>query len=383
MVMKDLVRALFAMACLVLAPGFGCQRHQQEHSDTVAEIARNGDVARPADLHDLSDVVHKADVATATDAAEILAPDEVLDSTGGDADSAPGVLFSFAILADPHLDGNPTHRENLRLAVERLIAERTAYSIELVFVLGDIAWGTTGELSNLADAKEILDQLEGAGMRYLPVLGDNEVQAGNDQEFHQVFSPHYQYLADLLDEWQQMPTPQDGLYLENFSFDHRGVHFVSADFISRQPGNEAAELHDFAGGSWPWFQADIKAAAQQPAERINIFTHHGMFRTGFEGVDKYLFSKESLDQVVDFLCPYRHHVAASYGGHIHQNWYWEVSCKSGELIYEVWSTDDGFDEIVPPEADDDRITIRVVGVSNGPGGFLYEQQIIEEPVSSP
>lgn len=302
---------------------------------------------------------------------------DIIDVDAGE----PGaeVHFSFAVLADPHINGNPAHREYLVRAVDRLIAEREARQIELVFIVGDIAWGSTDELRNLDDAKGILDRLREAGMHYVPVLGDNEVQAGSDQEFHEVFSPHYQHLTGVLEGWQQMQTPVDGSYLESFSFEHRGCHFVSPDFISREPGSEAAELHDFAGGSWPWFQADIEGAALGPSERINIVTHHGMFQIGIWSVDRLLISDEAMEQIVEFLCPYRDHVAASYGGHIHQNWSWEVSCSSGELIYEVWSTDDTHDAVVAPEMDDERITIRVVEVSETADCFVYEQYLLVEP----
>ena len=394
--MRYLARTLVGLAWLALPFGFGCQRDEHSHFDSVGDISRDAEVARVADLAEVAalpetaELARMPDVARPTDWAEIGDAPAAPDGASADADAdlaadaalpAPEFLFSFAVLADPHIDGNPAHREYLVQAVERLVAERSKHSIELVFIVGDIAWGNVDGLSNLVDAGGILDQLEEAGMHYLPVLGDNEVQGGDEQEFHEVFGAQYQYLAGVLEDWHQSPTPVNGFYLENFSFEHRGCHFVSPDFISRQSGNEAADLHDFEGGSWPWFQADIEAAAQGPAERINIFTHHGMFRTGFDGVDTYLTSEAAMDQVTEFLCPYRHDVAACYGGHIHQNWYWEVSCPSGELIYEVWITDDGFDAVVPPEPDDDRITIRVVAVSKLPDAFVYEQQVVVEQIA--
>ena len=106
-----------------------------------------------------------------------------------------------------------------------------------------------------------------------------------------------------------------------------------------------------------------------------------MFQTGFASVDRYLIPAAAMKQIVEFLCPYRDHVAACYGGHIHQNWIWEVYCTSGELIYEVWITDDGFDAVVTPELDDDRITIRLVEVSETADGFVYEQNLLVEPIN--
>lgn len=377
---------LVGLALLALAVETGCRRDEQSHPDAAGDAApgRDTDAGRTADAGEPRDTGLAADAGETGDADTVPDGggedgDAGLDADAGDPDA--GIPFSFAVLADPHVDGNPAHREYLVRAVDRLIEERDAWGIELVFIVGDIAWGGTAELTNLADAKGILDQLQVAGMHYVPVLGDNEVQAGDDQEFHEVFSAQYQHLAGVLEGWQQMPTPVNGYYMQSFSFEHRGCHFVSADFISRDPGSEAAELHDFAGGSWPWFQADIETAAHGPAERVNVFTHHGMFLTGFSSVDRYLISTADMEQIVEFLCPYRDHVAATYGGHIHQNWIWEVSCSSGELIYEVWITDDGFDAVVPPEQDDDRITIRVVEVSKTADGFVYEQHLIVEPIS--
>lgn len=394
--MRHRACALVGLALLWPLSGSGCRDKGNGHSGLADEMSRGADMAWTADLVDVAagpettDAAQPQDAGWATDSMEVWDGPAELDSLYADADAeapadgdgaAAEFLFSFAVLADPHVDGDPAHREYLERAVERLIAEAAARSIELVFIVGDIAWGSTGELSNLIDAKGILDQLEEAGMHYIPAPGDNEIQAGEEQKFHEVFGPHYQYLAGVLDDWQQLSIPAEGLYLESFSFEHRGCHFVLPDFISRQPGNEGADIHDFPGGSWPWFQADIEAAAHGPAERITILAHHGMFRTGFEGVDKYLTPEGAMGQIIEFLCPYRNHVAACYGGHIHQNWYWEVFCSSGELIYEVWITDDTFDAVIPPETDDDRITIRVVEVWKAPDAFFYEQILLVEPIT--
>ena len=54
---------------------------------------------------------------------------------------AYGETFSFAIIADPHIGGNPDNRAKLETAVDWIIANKGSKDIELTFVLGDIAWG--------------------------------------------------------------------------------------------------------------------------------------------------------------------------------------------------------------------------------------------------
>ena len=119
-----------------------------------------------------------------------------------------------------------------------------------------------------------------------------------------------------------------------------------------------------------------------PLERINVFTHHGMFRTTIPYIDSLLISESDMDTIIQELCPYRDYIATSYGGHVHENWAWETPCKTGEVIYQVWMTDDAFDAVISPETSDDRVTIRVVTVTPTENSFTYEQNLLVEPVSS-
>lgn len=86
--------------------------------------------------------------------------------------------FSFAIIADPHIDGDVNHEANLENAINWLISNKNEKHIELVFVLGDIAWGDSRGNRNLRIAKETLDHLNHAGIPYIPVIGDNEIHDG-------------------------------------------------------------------------------------------------------------------------------------------------------------------------------------------------------------
>jgi len=91
--------------------------------------------------------------------------------------AANGETFSFAVVADPHIGGSADHYSKLNTAVDWIISNKDSRDIELVFVVGDIAWGGPRSRRNLRQAKEMLDRLAGAGIAYLPVIGDNEIQA--------------------------------------------------------------------------------------------------------------------------------------------------------------------------------------------------------------
>ena len=283
--------------------------------------------------------------------------------------------FSFAIIADPHIDRNPDHKAKLISTVDWIIRNKNKKDIELVFVVGDIAWGGSRAKRNLRTAREILDRLNHAGILYVPVIGDNEIQKRCEKEFADTFNKQYQYLSKILSHWRKAVTPVDGKYLQNFSFDYKGCHFVSCDFNSRNPDDEGGELHDFTGGSWPWFKDDIVNCSKTKKESIVIITHIGMFRTGFGSADQFLFSQDEMRKIQSFLFDYRQYVDSNYAGHIHQNWHSVVWSGVFTTIYHVWTTDETWHGRQWPEADDKEVTIRLVQVNSGADKVNYSQHI--------
>ena len=75
-----------------------------------------------------------------------------------------GETFSFAIIADPHIDGNVDNKVKFISAVDWIISNKDKKDIELVFVVGDIAWGGYRSDRNLRTARAILDRLNQAGV---------------------------------------------------------------------------------------------------------------------------------------------------------------------------------------------------------------------------
>ena len=217
--------------------------------------------------------------------------------------------------------------------------------------------------------------MNNAGISYIPLIGDNEVQTGCQKEFSDVFKEQYQYLSEVLENWQKAPFLIDGKYLQNFSFDYKDCHFICADFASRKAGNEKGELHDFTGGTWPWFKNDIENCSKSKKENIVIMTHIGMFRTGFQVADQFLFSKSKMKKIKKFLYPYREYIDSNYAGHIHQNWHAVVFSDWFTTLYHVRVTDETWYDTRWPASNDHELTVRWVHVNNSGSTILYDQHI--------
>jgi len=295
-----------------------------------------------------------------------------------------GETFSFAVIADPHISGEPDNRAKFETAINWIISNKDSKDIELTFVLGDIAWGGSRGSRNLAVARNILDRLSNAGITYVPVIGDNEVQCGSEKEFHEIFSPHFNILSRSLDNWRKASVPVSGKYLQNFSFDYKGCHFVCPDWISRKAGDDGGELHDFNRGSWGWFKDDIRKCPKLKKENIVVMTHIGMFHTGFEFADRYVFSKDQMDKIKSFINDYKDNVDSNYAGHLHMNWYAPVWSELFVPLYHVRVTDETWSKVQWPEVEDHGLTVRWVQVDNSGTKISYQQHIEniseEEPV---
>jgi hypothetical protein len=298
----------------------------------------------------------------------------VLAGVGSTA--AHGQSFSFAIIADPHIDGTADHLTKLQLAIDHIIANQATYNTHLVFVVGDIAWGGT----NLSIAKAELDRLNDADIPYIPIVGDNEALTGYDEDFDITFAEQFLYLSLLLDNWQQAPTPVGDDYLENYSFDHGNCHFICADFASRTPGDEGGDLHDHTDGTWPWVKNDIQTCAKPKNENIILLTHIGMFRTGISTADQYLFDSTEMSKITTFLDPYRSNVAYNFAGHIHVNFTWNVKKNLfSPTIYTAQTTDETWYRTNFPETNDQQLTVRYVTATTGMSSMSYSQTVVDVP----
>jgi hypothetical protein len=268
--------------------------------------------------------------------------------------------FAFMVIADPHIDGTAAHATRLQSCINWINANKTTKKIELVFVVGDIGWS-----GRLSEAKTLLD---GLTVPYIPLMGDNEFQAGSEVEFNNVFSPQYAYLAGILTNWQKASVPvwnpqiSAESYLQNFSFDHHACHFICADFAARYTGTETAELHNFTGGTWPWFKNDVINCQKTKTENIVSLSHHGMF------INPYLFNSSQMSTITAFTGGYKSYLHANYSGHVHLNWTQGVPLFFSH--YTGITTDATFE---------DDNTMRRVAVTIGSLAVSYAQELVVIP----
>lgn len=265
--------------------------------------------------------------------------------------------FSFAILADPHVVSATGNADRLRTAVAWIDAQAEERSIELVLVLGDIGWSAGLQVSH-----DVLAELT---MPWVPVLGDNEIQFGDEQRFDAVFGPVYEGLGDELDDFVRAPVRawnperETDSWFQNAAFSHRGVRFVALDWSSRVLGNllgETADLHDFQGGSFPFFVQQVGGMGAGAFEDTILLSHHPMHVPSF--------TQGELGSVASVTWPHRDRVFGAFGGHYHGNGEEEVEGTG----YTAWVTDAVFD---------DELTIRVVDVWGNGVRFDYEQELVE------
>ena len=240
--------------------------------------------------------------------------------------------FTFAILADPHVSDASANLARLQAANAWLSENAVAEDIQLVLILGDIAWYDGFPL--VTDAFSVLP------MPWVPILGDNEVQLGDEQTFDATFAAQYTVLSGQLDNFTRGSTPVDNpeygvaSWFQNLSFDYGEVHFAGLDWCTRHIGGiegEMADLHDFSGGTLPWLAADLATLDEGPS---------------------------------DLLRTWDDAIYANFAGHYHFN---GEEVDSGRPL-DVYVTDAVWD---------DELTIRLVDVEGNGVAMRYTHRLIE------
>ncbi len=269
-----------------------------------------------------------------------------LPDTGDDSSPPPAsvFLFRYIVIADPHVTTvTGDNVDRLDRAVTWINAQAEPQDLRLVLVVGDIAWA-----DGLPSARASLDQLT---IPYIPINGDNEVQLGSEQAYDQTFADHYEALPSTFPDFELGPTevwnPEVATtsWFHNMAFTYEGVRFIGLDWASRQIGGlvgEMGELHDFEGGTWPFFTEQL-ANAVGADENIVMFSHIPMhFSPGGFNLDR-------IAQVVAETGPHADRIWADLAGHYHAN--------GSETV-----PDAGYDLHVTDATWDDDIDLRIVEV---------------------
>lgn len=273
----------------------------------------------------------------------------------------PERLFTLAVLADPHITTDEDRADRLAAAVAWVNEGLQREQIELCVVLGDIGWDGA-----LPASKSLLDALQ---VPYVPVLGDNEIVFDSEAAFDETYAPQYEALAAELTGWRRAPTPVEhpstgaDAWLQNAAFEHRGVHVLMLDWNVRgQEGilSEFADVHDFAGGTLPFLQAELASVeATAHGESVLMLSHVPMMLGAFDTVEW-----AALGAVVR---PRANLVAANLAGHLH-----------GNLTREG----DDFDVHVTDATWDDEVTVRLVRVWRDGKRMSYEHELVTVPFAS-
>ncbi len=284
------------------------------------------------------------------------AEDTGLEDTG--PEPAVTYLFSFAAIADPHIVSDLEHEQRLTAAVDWINAATAEQDIALVLVLGDIGWGVGLETSYTL--------LEGFAMPYVPIIGDNEVHAGDAEDFHTVFAPQWAELAATFDDYRQASMPvynpewDTESWFTNFAFSHQGVTFMGMDWGSRDSDSlygETADLQDFDGGTYPWFKEQLQGLGDPPRESVIMGSHHAMHLSPGS------FHTAEIEELEGWAGAYGDDLSMSLAGHYHLDL--DETLEVG-----------GWDVHVLDATWDDEVTVMVVDVYGNGARFEYEAERI-------
>ena len=291
-------------------------------------------------------------------------------SPTADTSSAPGSdsgvvsgdlekLFSYALIADPHVTGEGEHDARLRAAVEVVSERASSDGIELVFVLGDIAWGGGYALAH--------DALSALPVPWIPVFGDNPIQVGEEPSFEETFGAQLDALGEQVAGWSREPVPVENperggeSWLHNARLTHGGVEFWVVDWNSREVGTlfgETPDLHDFPGGTLPFLSGALDDLGEGPDKRVVLLSHMAPFPgPGGLTVDE----QETMRALFE---PHTEAVWGNHAGHLHASsaMNWE------ELDFEIVTTDATWDDLN---------TIRIVEVWGDGSRFVYEDTLVD------
>ena len=103
------------------------------------------------------------------------------------------------------------------------------------------------------------------------------------------------------------PATEQDDWFTNMTFDLRGVHFVCVDWAPRAGGGiggEMGEIHDFEGGTWPWFERVIEGLPKDVSESIVMASHIPMHMFAFTG--------GGIPAITRLLSPYGENVYANF-----------------------------------------------------------------------
>lgn len=191
--------------------------------------------------------------------------------------------FYFVQLSDTHWGFNgPVVNPDARGTLPKAIAAVNALAVQPDFIVftGDLTHTTDDPAERrkrMREFKEVAGSLTNRNVRFL--AGEHDAALDRGEAFRENFGA------------------------TNYTFDHKGVHFIALDNVS-DPG---ARLGD---EQLAWLAADL--AKQAKDARIVVLTHRPLF----DLAPAWDWATRDGDKAVDLLMPYANVVV--FYGHIHQ-----------------------------------------------------------------
>jgi Calcineurin-like phosphoesterase len=205
-----------------------------------------------------------------------------LARSAGASGAAAGGDFYFVQLSDAHWGyrgpANPDAQNTLKKAVS--LVNSLPVQPDFIVFTGDLTHTTDDPAERrkrLAEVKQIVAGLKVKDRHFLP--GEHDASLDNGAAFKEFFGP------------------------SNYTFDHKGVHFIALDNVS-DPGGSLGDAQ------LAWLRQDL--ATQGPAGRIVVFAHRPLFPL----VPKWDWATRDGDKALALLMP--HPNVTVFYGHIHQ-----------------------------------------------------------------
>ena len=203
----------------------------------------------------------------------------------GRALAVAGQDFFFVQMSDSHwgFEGppNPEAKNTLKRAVAAVNAlERQP---DFIMFTGDLIHGAQDDKvrkQRMTEFKAIVAGLKVKDVRFIP--GENDAGLDNGEMYKSMFG------------------------VSNYSFDHKGVHFVALDNVSDPNG--------FIGeNQLQWLSADL--AKHDKAQPIVVFAHRPLF----DLYPAWDWATNDGAKAIDILTPYEN--VTVFFGHIHQEYH--------------------------------------------------------------
>jgi 3',5'-cyclic AMP phosphodiesterase CpdA len=203
----------------------------------------------------------------------------------GRALAAAGQDFHFVQLTDSHWGFEGPPNPEAKNTLKRAVAAVNALERQPDFVIwtGDLTHASPDEKERhrrMAEFKDIVSQLKVKDVRFIP--GENDAGLDNGEMYKTMFGA------------------------ANYSFDHKGVHFIALDNVS-DPNGQIGE------DQLQWMRADL--APHDRAQPVVVFAHRPLFDL-YPGWD---WATTDGAKAIDILTPYEN--ATVFFGHIHQEYH--------------------------------------------------------------